>query len=87
MVPHVFRHTGPSNDRYHQRRSIAEVRRRGRWGHEKSVSRYDKPGRMLQVWSKIREQSRAQLMRSSLRLDRLIIARLLAIQSSAGLQE
>ena len=52
-VPHVFRHTGPSNDAYHRRRTEDEIRRQGRWASLKSVARYMKPGRLLLQWRKV----------------------------------
>ena len=50
IVPHTFRHSGPSNDLYHGRRSLQEIAKRGRWSNIKSVQRYSKSGRLLRAW-------------------------------------
>ncbi|CAK0825583.1 unnamed protein product [Prorocentrum cordatum] len=39
---HTLRHSGPSYDILHKRRSIQEVQRRGRWTQAKSMARYAK---------------------------------------------
>ena len=31
IMPHIFRHSGASNDMFHKRRSLQEVQKRGRW--------------------------------------------------------
>ena len=41
--PHVLRQTGPSEDAYSRRRSLADIQLRGRWKQIKSVQRYSKP--------------------------------------------
>eukprot|EP00438_Fugacium_kawagutii_P033213 Skav219766 [mRNA] locus=scaffold4956:106246:106890:- [translate_table: standard] len=52
LKPHVIRHSGPSNDVYHQRRSLAEVQKRGRWEARASVVRYEKHATLLQQWKR-----------------------------------
>ena len=46
--PYTLRHSGPSADRLHQRRSLDEVKARGRWRADSSVRRYQKGGRSLE---------------------------------------
>ena len=46
--PYALRHSGPSADRLHLRRSLAEVKARGRWRADSSVRRYEKGGRSLE---------------------------------------
>ena len=41
-TPHRLRHSGPSHDVLHGRRTLEEIRRRGRWVSQKSVQRYTK---------------------------------------------
>ena len=41
--PHCLRHTGPSEDAFSGRRTLEDIRRRGRWSQIKSVQRYAKP--------------------------------------------
>lgn len=50
ICPHVFRHSGASNDRYHQRRGLQSIQKRGRWACGASVSRYEKAAILLQAW-------------------------------------
>ena len=40
---HTLRHSGPTHDVLHQRRSVEDVQRRGRWTQSKSMLRYAKP--------------------------------------------
>ena len=42
VTPHVFRHTGASNDFYHSRRDSNAIQKRGRWRAKASVRRYEK---------------------------------------------
>ena len=53
VVPHTFRHTGPSNDFLQKRRSLLAIQKRGRWKHLRSVTRYEKAGRVLRQWAKL----------------------------------
>ena len=46
VVPYAWRHSGPSIDRALNRRSLAEVQKRGRWKQARSVARYEKAGRL-----------------------------------------
>ena len=45
---YVLRHSGPSVDKARQRRTLAEIKARGRWSSDKSVQRYQKEGRVGQ---------------------------------------
>eukprot|EP00435_Cladocopium_sp_Y103_P010201 s4329_g2.t1 len=47
LTPHGLRHSGPSTDAFHQIRGAIAIQRRGRWRTASSVTRYQKPGRML----------------------------------------
>ena len=42
----MLRHTGPSQDRLSNQRSLAQVKRRGRWASDSSVKRYEKSSRI-----------------------------------------
>ena len=55
VLPHVLRHSGPSNDIYHKRRSLLDVQRRGRWKAKSSVSRYEKHALLVQRWGQAPE--------------------------------
>ena len=53
VVPYTFRHTGSSNDFIQKRRSLLSIQKRGRWKHLRSVTRYEKAGRVLRQWAKL----------------------------------
>ena len=57
MTPHGVRHSGASNDRFHRRRTLAEIQKRGRWVNAKSVARYEKEALILAAWQKLPEPS------------------------------
>ena len=46
---YVLRHTGPSDDRLRNRRSLDDVQKRGAWLSRKSVLRYEKAATILKV--------------------------------------
>ncbi|CAE8717298.1 unnamed protein product, partial [Polarella glacialis] len=54
-TPHSVRHSGPSNDRFHKRRSLLQIQKRGRWASPKSVARYEKEALLLGIWRSIPE--------------------------------
>ena len=76
IVPHMLRHTGPSNDLFHGRRSIEAVAKRGRWKNLKSVHRYAKSGRLLGVWKKVRPEDRTAMMLAAPGTGALLLAAL-----------
>ena len=76
IVPHMMRHTGPSNDLFHGRRNIQEVAKRGRWKNLKSVHRYAKSGRLLGIWKKVRPQDRTAWMRAAPGTGAILLAAL-----------
>jgi len=51
--PHTLRHSGASNDVAKKRRTLEEVRRRGRWSQPKSVQRYTKVHLLAQHLSRV----------------------------------
>ena len=51
---YVLRHTGPSHDYLSKLRSLADIQRRGRWGLESSVRRYEKAARVTARLSGLR---------------------------------
>lgn len=50
VLPHTVRHSGASNDKYHNRRSLTEIQKRGRWAAKSSVTRYEKAALLLSAW-------------------------------------
>lgn len=57
-MPHVVRHAAASNDRYHQRRTLLEIQKRGRWQAKASVSRYEKHALLLSSWRQAADRRR-----------------------------
>ena len=49
VVPYALRHSGPSGDRASGVRSLGDIKKRGRWGADSSVRRYEKSGRLLEA--------------------------------------
>jgi len=45
-VPHQVRHAGASFDHASQQKSIADVKRKGRWASDSAARRYEKSGRI-----------------------------------------
>ena len=65
-----LRHGGPSDDFLHRRRSLPELKDRGRWRSDASVRRYKKPARALKELEKFPEAT-------------LVFARLVGAQLSS----
>ena len=60
VTPHVLRHSGPSNNKYHKRSDLIHIQKRGRWQSKKSVMRYEKEAVLLGAWATVTEmQQRA----------------------------
>eukprot|EP00933_Yihiella_yeosuensis_P015323 TRINITY_DN13403_c0_g1_i1.p1 TRINITY_DN13403_c0_g1~~TRINITY_DN13403_c0_g1_i1.p1 ORF type:complete len:122 (+),score=12.43 TRINITY_DN13403_c0_g1_i1:508-873(+) len=56
LTPHVVRHSGPSNDAFHQVRNLSEIQAQGRWRCLCSVLRYEKLGRLLHHQNKLSDK-------------------------------
>ena len=56
LVPYSLRHAGPSVDALSGRRSLAEIKARGRWRSDTSVRRYAKAARILSEASEFDSQ-------------------------------
>ena len=65
IKPHVLRHSGASNDVFHQRRPLQEVQKRGRWLARKSVTRYEKHALLLKRWEQAPKDKHADILRRS----------------------
>jgi hypothetical protein len=52
LVPYQARHSGASIDRFSESRSLLEVQKRGFWKSVKSLTRYEKAGRLVLSWQK-----------------------------------
>ena len=65
LKPHVIRHSAASNDRYHKRRSLHEVGKRGRWEAKSSISRYETHALLLTQWKNCAPARRSLVSRRS----------------------
>ena len=52
-VPHQLRHAGASYEYASQKKSIADVKRKGRWSSDSAVRRYEKSGRINEQLAKL----------------------------------
>jgi hypothetical protein len=58
LVPYSARHTGPSADIAQKHRDLASVQRRGRWGSDRTVRRYEQSARLLEQLQKMEQGTR-----------------------------
>lgn len=72
LTPHIIRHSGPSNDFYHQRKSIKQIQRHGRWAAEKSVKRYMKSALIMQAWAKLNDTQQHMVVQAAREFPQLI---------------
>eukprot|EP00438_Fugacium_kawagutii_P032457 Skav205436 [mRNA] locus=scaffold2500:185811:186173:+ [translate_table: standard] len=71
VTPHIFRHTGPSNDFYHQRRDLMAIQKRGRWMAKASVRRYEKSSLLIKRWEVVASRRHADVLAASQSLPQL----------------
>ena len=60
--PYQLRHTGASVEFASQSRSLAEIKRRGRWKSDTSVRRYEKGGRLSDQLRKLDGRTRSHVL-------------------------
>jgi len=60
--PYQLRHSGPSYDRALGKRTLAEIKLRGRWKSDSSVRRYEKAGRVTQQLHRLSARVRAKTL-------------------------
>jgi len=68
LVPYSARHSGPSADRATGVRSLLEIKKRGRWGADASVRRYEQGGRILEELHKLTPAVRQRAVMAELRI-------------------
>lgn len=76
LKPHVIRHSGPSNDVYHQRRLLQEVQKRGRWEARASVVRYEKHATLLAQWKRCDPKRKNTVLGRSQHFKNLLLSKL-----------
>ena len=72
-VPYEARHSGPSIDASRGLRTRAEIKARGRWALEKSVTRYEKRARLLQSFNRLGPGMQAYLLECERRLGDMLV--------------
>ncbi|CAE8715533.1 unnamed protein product [Polarella glacialis] len=61
VTPHSVRHSGPSNDKFHKRRSLLHIQKRCQWASPKSVTKYEKEALPLGIWRAIPENKHSDI--------------------------
>ena len=74
FTPYSLRHSGASHDTIHKIRSLQEVQKRGRWRAHRSVTRYEKGGRVGAEYVKIPRESRQWLELCAANLEHYLAA-------------
>ena len=73
LVPYQGRHSGISIDRAENARSHMEAMKRGRWRSERSVRRYEKAGRLNDVWTRLPANTKASAEKAERRIKSVIL--------------
>ena len=78
VAPSLYklRHGGPSHDIAAVLRSLATVKKRGRWGTDASVRRYEKGARLAEQMDKLTPEVRDRALTAWDQLDGLLWASL-----------
>ncbi|CAK0870936.1 unnamed protein product [Prorocentrum cordatum] len=72
IVPHCFRHTGPSTDAYLNALSIQQIQDRGKWKCPASVRRYEKHAALLRQLHKMTPRQRREAIAAGRQLPDLL---------------
>ena len=80
-MPHLYvlRHSGASADMMLKRRSLAEIKSRGRWRSDSSVRRYEKGGRSLERLAALSVPTRAYVLKCAQRVWAVLALRSLPL--------
>ena len=76
VTPHVVRHTGPSNDRLFNLRPLSEVQKRGRWGHIKSCTRYEKRAKIMRQLGLMTKQQQVSMKNAAAQFPQMLLDKL-----------
>jgi integrase len=71
VSPHILRHSGPSHDHLNGLRSLADIKRRGRWSADRSVRRYEKSSMVTGRFSELDETAIGKLQLAERQLPAL----------------
>eukprot|EP00973_Karenia_brevis_P057612 8014226-Karenia_brevis.AAC.1 len=70
---YVLRHTGTSADWLAQRRSLQEIKKRGRWVADSSVRRYEKGAKTMMLAHKLSNPLQTHLNRCEMMLPQVML--------------
>ena len=79
FVPYELRHSGPSWDKLHQRRSQLAIMRRGRWRSLASLARYEKGGMLMKEYANLSKTLRIHFEQCATKIDRVMLGDLLPV--------
>ena len=74
-TPYQARHSGPSIDLARGERTLPEVKARGRWLHDKSVTRYERRARLAVSLQRMSASKRAFCEETERRFEALVLGR------------
>ena len=63
--PHTMRHTGPSSDLFHKRRTLPDAQKRGRWMVKSSLRRYEQSALLVKAWEGVHPRRKTTVARLS----------------------
>ena len=72
LTPYAMRHAGASHDAIHKLRTLAEIQKRGRWRCHRSVTRYEKGGRVGASYARLSLKTRVWMERCVANLEKWI---------------
>jgi len=75
VVPYQCRHSGASDDRATQARSLQEIQKRGQWKSAKSVVRYEKKTRLGQSYAQYSNELQAWIENVAPRVEAIVLGR------------
>ena len=75
FVPYQLRHSGPSWDRLHSRRSQMSVMKRGRWKSLSSLARYEKGGMVTKQFEKLPLKLKTHLKLCAAEIENVVLGR------------
>ena len=72
LTPYAMRHAGASHDAIHKLRPLGEIQKRGRWRCHRSVTRYEKGGRVGASFARINAETRQWMERCARNLEQWV---------------
>ena len=86
FVPYQVRHSAPSWDRLHNRRSRSGVGKKGRWKSQSSIDRYEKSPMVMQAYRKYPSHKRAFFEECAGAIKEVMLRRRLPVPVPSGVR-